>query len=110
MVALHTIGGNTLTSIAWLGGAKLKGVVGNLLSQVSSHVIPQEDAGFRQPAWDFVADVERARQEWLTSKIYFETVSDPDLVDHAIHLMAAAEKRYMYLLRRAREQGIRLEI
>jgi hypothetical protein len=53
-----------------------------------------------------VDSVEQARVEWLNSRAYFETVSDPDLVDHAIYLMEAAERRYVYLLKKARESGV----
>ncbi len=44
----------------------------------------------------------------MATKIYFENVSDPDLVDHAIHSMDAAQKRYMYLLRQARESHVKV--
>lgn len=50
--------------------------------------------------------VESARQEWLSAQNYYNTVSDQDLVDHAVYLMQAAEKKYMYLLKKAREEGI----
>lgn len=50
--------------------------------------------------------IEQARGEWLSSRAYFEAVSDPDLVDHAIYMMEATEKRYIYLLKKAREAGI----
>jgi len=50
----------------------------------------------------FLELVEQARQDWLAAKSYFESVSEPDLVDHAIYLVEAAETKYMYLLRKAR--------
>lgn len=50
--------------------------------------------------------VEQARQEYLNAQYYYNTVTDKDLVDHAVFLMHAAEKKYMYLLKQAREQGI----
>lgn len=50
--------------------------------------------------------VEQARQEWLDAQIYYNSVSDSDLVDHAVYLMQAAEKKYMYLLKQARKEGI----
>ena len=53
-----------------------------------------------------VESIEQARGEWLSSRAYFEAVSDPDLVDHAIYMMEAAEKRYIYLLKKAREANI----
>ncbi len=49
--------------------------------------------------------VTRAREEWLAARALFENVSDPDLVDHAIHLITATEKKYAYLLRQAKADG-----
>lgn len=56
-----------------------------------------------------VESVEAAREEWLNSRAYFETVTDPDLVDHAIYSMEAAEKRYTYLLKKAREASVTVD-
>ena len=52
--------------------------------------------------------VEEARQEWQAAMCHFNQVIDPDLVDHAIHAMEAAEKKYTYLLKKARREGYRL--
>ncbi|MGE5553743.1 MAG: YaaL family protein [Betaproteobacteria bacterium] len=57
---------------------------------------------------NLLADVEEARQQWLSAKAYFDNVTDPDLIDMAIYSIEAAEKRYMYLLKMARLQGINL--
>ena len=37
----------------------------------------------------------------------YKTVSDPDLVDYFSFLIKAYERKYVYLLRKAREEGIR---
>ena len=50
--------------------------------------------------------VEEARQEWLNAQHYYNTVSDQDLVDHAVYLIQATERKYMYLLKQARLAGI----
>ena len=50
--------------------------------------------------------VEEARQEWLNAQYYYNTVSDQDLIDHAVYLMQATEKKYMYLLKQARSAGV----
>ncbi|MCL4423990.1 MAG: YaaL family protein [Firmicutes bacterium] len=47
-----------------------------------------------------------AHQEWLAAQNYFENVSDPELVDHAIYLLEAAERKYVYLLRQARTSDV----
>ncbi|NPV54214.1 MAG: YaaL family protein [Firmicutes bacterium] len=55
--------------------------------------------------WPSLADaVEKARREWLLAKSYFNSVTDPDLVDHAIYAARAAEKKYIYLLKKARQE------
>lgn len=53
--------------------------------------------------------VERARQDWLQARSYFDNVTDPDLVDHAIFLIEATEKKYVYLLKQARAEGLKLD-
>ncbi|WP_378955648.1 DUF2508 family protein [Pelosinus sp. sgz500959] len=50
--------------------------------------------------------VEEARQEWLNAQSYYNMVSDEDLIDHAVYLMRATEKKYMYLLKQARHAGV----
>ena len=50
--------------------------------------------------------IEEARREWLSAQNYYNSVSDTDLVDHAVFLMQAAEKKYTYLLKRARKEGV----
>lgn len=55
--------------------------------------------------FDWVAAVDEARREWEHARRYFESVTDEDLVDQAIHLVNAAEKRYAYLLKQIRRQG-----
>lgn len=51
--------------------------------------------------------IEQAKKDWHNTAIYFDNVTDPELVDHAILLREAAERKYMYLLRQARLAGTR---
>jgi hypothetical protein len=50
--------------------------------------------------------VHAARQEWHAAQSYFESVSDPELVDYAIYKIEAAKRKYMYLLKEARKEGL----
>jgi len=59
-----------------------------------------------EPPLSYIEAVDRARREWLAARAYFETVAEPELVDHAIYLVDAAERKYVYLLRAAREAGV----
>ncbi len=59
---------------------------------------------------ELLESVESARKYWLSTKAYFDNVTDPDLIDHAIYAMTAAERRYVYLLRAARDKGLKLPV
>lgn len=49
-------------------------------------------------------EIELAKRDWLLAHNYFQNVTDPDLVDHAIYMLEAAEAKYSYLLKRARKK------
>lgn len=53
--------------------------------------------------------VEQARAEWEAACVLFEEAAEPELVDHAVHRMLAAEKRFNYLLKEARKHGIQAD-
>ena len=57
-------------------------------------------------AIDDLALVRQAHEEWLAAHAYFQWVAEPELVDYAIALITAAERRYGYLLNRARALGL----
>ncbi len=81
--------------------------LGELLNAISTKILPEVEFGLpsghpptpRQ-------SISQAREEWLAARNYFEMVSDPDLVDHAIYMLGAAERKYMYLLKRAKAEGL----
>ena len=59
------------------------------------------------PAKDgLVTLTEKARQEWDESQMLFNEVRDPELINYAIFAMEAAERKYMYLLREARQNKV----
>jgi predicted metal-binding protein len=47
--------------------------------------------------------LQAAHQEWQIAEQYFQTVSEPELVDHAIFTLEAARRKYVYLFRQLRE-------
>jgi len=53
-----------------------------------------------------IAAIERAKEEMQYAENYFESVYDPDLVDHAIYYREAARKKYDYLLKLAKKEGL----
>lgn len=50
--------------------------------------------------------VAQAKQEWLSAFSYFNNATDPELIDHAILLLEAAERKYMFLLNEAKDKGL----
>ena len=71
-----------------------------LAALVESQELPGE------PGKELPHAIEEARREWLSAQNYYNSVSDTDLVDHAVFMMQAAEKKYTYLLKRARKEGV----
>lgn len=53
--------------------------------------------------------LEEAQKDWKLSQAYFDDVVDNELIDHAIYTMEAAEQRYSYLLKKAKEEKITSE-
>lgn len=56
---------------------------------------------------DIQQAINRAHEEWKSAEQFFHTVSDPDLIDHAIYRLEAAKSHYMYLLKLAKREGIK---
>lgn len=54
-------------------------------------------------AKEYADEVKRAYAIWQAAQNYFDNVADPDLIDFAIFDMEAAKKRYVYMLKKARE-------
>lgn len=49
--------------------------------------------------------LQEAKESWQTARSYFDHATDPDLIDHAIYSIEAAERKYMYLLKQAKTKG-----
>ena len=88
----------------------MKVPIARAFANLSSKILPDDTSVTRPPELDFIDLIEQARREWLAAKAYFENVSEPELVDHAIYLVEAAEKKYMYLLRKARDGHITVQV
>lgn len=56
-------------------------------------------------ASDLAGQVWEAKAALDAAVSYFNNVADPDLVDHAIYMMEAAQRRYSYLLKQARGES-----
>lgn len=77
--------------------------IGTVLSSIGSQMVTQDDQVPHYKEVPYQEAAEKARQEWIAAKSYFNAVTEEGLVDYAIHLMEAAERKYMYLLKMAKE-------
>ena len=51
-------------------------------------------------------NLKEAREEWRDKERYFQSVTEADLVDHAIYELEASRIKYIYLLKKIREGDI----
>lgn len=75
-----------------------------LINLIPGFKVREKTDNYREEICNAVA---MAHQEWMDAQNFFENVIDADLVDHAIHKVEAAKSKYIYLLKLAKENGIR---
>lgn len=57
-----------------------------------------------------IKEIERAHLDVQTAERFFQLVNDPELVDVAIYELEAKKSKYRYLIKVAKEKGIRKTI
>ncbi len=67
---------------------------------------PEQDDPQQDPA--LLYEVRLALQDMNDAQNYFNSISDPELVDYALYEVEAARRKYEYLLRQARRAGLRV--
>lgn len=60
-----------------------------------------------EEASKLLIEIERAKREWDQTQMIFDWANDPEMVDYAIYAMGAAERKYMYLLNKAKRLGFK---
>ncbi|ERI93004.1 hypothetical protein HMPREF1982_01961 [Clostridiales bacterium oral taxon 876 str. F0540] len=58
---------------------------------------------------ELIKAIDEAKEEMERAAHYFEQVSTPELVDYAIYMDQAAKSRFVYLLKEAKEKGIKVD-
>jgi hypothetical protein len=56
---------------------------------------------------DIILEVEEARLEIVRAEKCFQCSSDPQLINYSIYWLEAAKCRYMFLLTKAKEKGLK---
>ncbi|MBX6395304.1 MAG: YaaL family protein [Alicyclobacillaceae bacterium] len=55
---------------------------------------------------DLLREIERTRDEWVRALHLLDHVVEPELIDHAIYTVQAAQRKYEYLMRVARNKNL----
>ena len=77
-----------------------------MITEFSSRFfIEDENTVIKAPEICIDEEVKKAHQDWIKAQKYFQCVSDPELVDHAIYSEEAARRKYIYLLKKARHNS-----
>ncbi len=79
----------------------------NSISNIYGKIIYGEEKTEEE---QLLESIRMAHEEWKNAEKYFQNVTDPDLIDHAIYRIEAARTRYTYLLKLAKEMGIQGEM
>ncbi|SNX53827.1 DUF2508 family protein [Thermoanaerobacterium sp. RBIITD] len=53
-----------------------------------------------------INEVKNTMRQLKDAEMYFQNVTDPDLVDQAIYNLESLRKKYIYLIKKAKENGI----
>mgnify|MGYP005813311765 CR=1 FL=1 len=50
--------------------------------------------------------IEQARIDLAVARAYFDQVDDPEQIDHAVAMLTSAERKLVYLTRKAQQEGV----
>lgn len=56
---------------------------------------------------NLIENIQQARQEWSSAAANFDQAENEDLIDYYIYRMKACQVRYNYLLKMAKETGLK---
>ncbi len=54
-----------------------------------------------------IEDIKKARTDIMVAENFFHFVKEPELIDVAIYELEAKKSRYRYLIKEAKEKGVR---
>ncbi len=53
---------------------------------------------------EILENIRLAHKQWKAKELYFQEVTDPDLVDYAIFELEASKLKYIYLLKKLKKE------
>jgi len=59
----------------------------------------------REEVEEVIENLKKARNEWVIATMNYEFAQEDELIDYYIYMMKAAQLKYDYLLKKAKEKG-----
>lgn len=82
--------------------------VAALISKLSSRRdIVKTNKKNKEEVEELVENLKKTRNEWVTATMNYEFAQEDELIDYYIYLMKAAQLKYDYLLKKAKERGVK---
>ena len=94
---------NTLVGIIWEGYKLNKNIILDLLFKN----VDKKDNGYSKEDIAILKDIEESIKQMEVARSLFNSVSDPKLIELAIHEEDAARTRFDYLINIAKSRGLR---
>lgn len=79
-----------------------KGIFKNEIERVLEYIRGGNDEITEEEK--MLRSIREAHREWLAKEEYFNHATDPDLVDFAIYDIEASKRKYIYLLKKIKEE------
>lgn len=84
------------------------GVLEKFGQMFSPKIKTQENVFMEENEIDLLQSIQEARTEWISANMNFEQAVDSDMIDYYTYKIKACEIRYQYLLKKAKEKGIKI--
>lgn len=72
-------------------------------NKVNNYYITDDD-------YKLIEDIKNAKNEWLDADTNFQYVCENEIVDYYTYIIKAAQIKYEYYLKKAKERGLRAKI
>ncbi|MCX7749099.1 MAG: YaaL family protein [Clostridia bacterium] len=59
---------------------------------------------------DLLNEIRIAKNEWISSNVNFEYAEEMEMIDYYTYKIKACQTRYEYLIRKAKEKGIKVDL
>lgn len=86
------------------------GMLHNILKAFMHEETKAQQADDGETTEQLLESIRNARNEWISANINFEYAKDTEMIDYYTFEIKACQVRYEYLIKKAKEKGIKVEL